>query len=54
MKKIRKKRVYTYYTINLRFRNDDEEDMKLFRKFKSIKYKSNAVKDMIKVNLKGE
>lgn len=52
MKKIKVKSVYTYYNVNLRFKNDDAEDMKLFRKFKSIKAKSKTITELVKEYLR--
>ena len=47
MKRISKKRVYTYYRINLRFKNEDAEDKQLLKKFKSEKAKSALLKNLL-------
>jgi hypothetical protein len=54
MQKIKKKTKYTYYNINLRFLNDDSEEIEMFKKFKKVKRKSDTVKKWVFEKLKGE
>lgn len=45
MKKYAKKRVYTYYRLNLKFNN--EEELELLKKFKHIKRKGTTIKELL-------